>query len=136
MSDFIRWTFSILCGIAGFFFGNLDGLILALLAFMILDYITGVIVGIMQKKLSSSTGFEGLLKKGLILIIVSVGHILDTQLFGGESSVCRSAAIGFYIANEGISILENVGKMGMPLPKQIKKVLEQLKDGDDNAKPK
>lgn len=134
MSDFIRWTFSILCGIAGFFFGSLDGLILALLAFMVLDYITGVIVGIMQKKLSSATGFEGLLKKGLILIVVSVGHILDTQLFGGESSVCRSAVIGFYIANEGLSIIENVGRMGMPLPKQIRKVLEQLKDENKGDK--
>ena len=131
MSDFIRWSCSVLCGIAGFFFGGLDGLILALLAFMILDYITGVIVGIMQKKLSSSTGFEGLLKKGLILIIVSIGHILDTQLFGGESSVCRSAIIGFYIANEGISILENVGKMGLPLPEKLKKVLEQLKNDSE-----
>ena len=93
--------------------------------------ITGVIVGIMQKKLSSSTGFEGLLKKGLILIIVSIGHILDTQLFGGESSVCRSAIIGFYIANEGISILENVGKMGLPLPEKLKKVLEQLKNDSE-----
>jgi toxin secretion/phage lysis holin len=131
MSDFIRWTCSVLCGIAGFLWGSLDGLILALIAFMILDYITGVIVGIIQKKLSSSTGFEGILKKGLILIVVSVGHILDTQLFGGESSVCRSAVIGFYIANEGISILENVGKMGLPLPEKLKKVLEQLKNNSE-----
>ncbi len=131
MSDFIRWTCSVLCGIAGFLWGSLDGLILALIAFMILDYITGVIVGIIQKKLSSSTGFEGILKKGLILIVVSVGHILDTQLFGGESSVCRSAVIGFYIANEGISILENVGKMGLSLPEKLKKVLEQLKNDSE-----
>ena len=131
MNDFIRWTISLICAVAGFFFGSLDGLILALLAFMILDYITGVIVGIIQKKLSSSTGFEGLLKKGLILIIVSVGHILDTQLFGGESSVCRSAVTGFYIANEGISILENVGRMGLPLPEKLKKVLEQLKNNSE-----
>lgn len=131
MSDFIRWTCSVLCGIAGFLWGSLDGLILALIAFMILDYITGVIVGIIQKKLSSSTGFEGILKKGLILIVVSVGHILDTQLFGGESSVCRSAVIGFYIANEGISILENVGEMGLPLPEKLKKVLEQLKNDSE-----
>lgn len=131
MSDFIRWTCSVLCGIAGFLWGSLDGLILALIAFMILDYITGVIVGIIQKKLSSSTGFEGILKKGLILIVVSVGHILDTQLFGGESSVCRSAVIGFYIANEGISILENVGKMGLSLPEKLKKVLEQLKNNSE-----
>lgn len=130
ISEFIRWVASILCGIAGFLWGNLDGLLIALIVFMILDYLTGVIVGIMQKKLSSSAGFSGLLKKGLILLIIAVGHILDTQIFGGQSSMCRSAVIGFYLSNEGISILENTGKIGIPLPKILIRVLEQLKDKD------
>lgn len=129
-----RYTLSLLCGIIGFFFGGADGLILALIAFMILDYITGVIVGVIEKKLSSSTGFEGLLKKGLILIIVSIGHILDTQIFGGNASVCRSAVIGFYIANEGLSIIENAAKIGMPLPKKLQRTLKQLRDEDNNGK--
>ena len=130
MTEF-RYSLSVLCAIAGFLFGNIDGLILALIAFMILDYITGVVVGVIEKKLSSSAGFEGLLKKGLILIIVSIGHILDTQIFGGEASVCRSAVIGFYIANEGLSIIENAGKIGLPLPKKLQKALEQLRDDND-----
>lgn len=127
----IRYTASVLCGIAGFLLGSLDGLILALIAFMILDYVTSVIVGVIQKKLSSSTGFEGLLKKGMILMIVSIGHILDTQIFGGDASVCCSAVIGFYIANEGLSIIENAGKIGLPLPKKLRKALKQLKDEND-----
>jgi len=127
MTDFIRWTCSVLCGIAGFLWGSLDGLLAALIVFMILDYITGIIAGFMQKKLSSETGFSGLFKKGLILLIVAVGHILDTQIFGGQSSMCRSAVIGFYLSNEGISILENAGKIGIPLPKMLIKVLEQLR---------
>ena len=131
ISDFIRWTFSIFCGFAGFLWGSLDGLLIALIVFMILDYLTGIIVGIVQKKVSSATGFIGLLKKGLILIIVAVGHILDTQIFGGESSACRSAVIGFYLANEGISILENIGILGIPLPKKLRQVLEQLKEKED-----
>lgn len=132
MNDFIRWTISLICAVAGFFFGSLDGLILALLAFMALDFVTGLIVGIVKKKLSSEICFDGLLKKGLILIIVSIGHILDTQIFGGESSVCRSAVIGFYLANEGLSVLENVGMLGMPLPDKLRKTLEQLRN--DNNK--
>ena len=127
-ADFIRWMTSVLCGIAGFLWGSLDGLLAALIVFMILDYVTGIAAGIMQKNLSSETGFSGLLKKGLILLIVAVGHILDTQIFGGQSSMCRSAVIGFYLSNEGISILENAGKIGIPLPKILIRVLEQLRD--------
>jgi len=128
MTDFIRWTASVLCGIAGFLWGSLDGLLAALIVFMILDYVTGIVAGCISKKLSSAVGFTGLLKKGLILLIVAVGHILDTQIFGGQSSMCRSAVIGFYLSNEGISILENAGKIGIPLPKILIRVLEQLRD--------
>lgn len=128
MTDFIRWTCSFLCGIAGFLWGSLDGLLAALIVFMVLDYITGVIAGSIRKKVSSKTGFSGILKKGLILLIVAVGHILDTQIFGGQSSMCRSAVIGFYLSNEGISILENAGRIGIPLPKILIRVLEQLRE--------
>ena len=119
---------SVLCGIAGFLWGGLDGLLLALIAFMVLDYITGIIVGKIADKLSSKTGFIGIAKKGFMLAVVSVGHILDTQVFGGDGSVCRSAVIGFYLANEGLSILENAGKLGIPLPDFLKKALKQLKN--------
>lgn len=127
---FGKWLFSALCGVAGFLWGSLDGLLLALIAFMALDYVTGVVVGWVRRSLSSSTGFQGLAKKGLILCVVAVGHIMDTQLLGGGSSVCRSAVIGFYMANEGLSILENAGNLGLPLPQKLKNALAQLKDKD------
>ncbi|MDE6003925.1 MAG: phage holin family protein [Oscillospiraceae bacterium] len=130
-ADFIRWICSILCGIAGFLLGSLDGLLLALIAFMILDYSTGLLTAKVSRTLSSKVGFVGIARKGLMLAVVSVGHILDAQVFSGDNSVCRSAVIGFYLANEGLSILENAGKLGMPLPKKLKKALEQLKNQDD-----
>lgn len=99
---------------------------LALIAFMVLDYITGVSVGLVRKNLSSSTGSAGILRKGMMLVIVAVGHILDTQIMGGGASVCRSAVIGFYLANEGISILENTAKLGVKWPDKLLSVLEQL----------
>lgn len=95
---------------------------------MILDYVTGIVDGCISKQLSSAVGFTGLLKKGLILLIVAVGHILDTQILGGETSMCRSAVIGFYLSNERLSILENAGRIGIPLPKILIKALEQLRE--------
>lgn len=127
----LKWLCSVLCGIAGFLWGSLDGLLLALIAFMILDYLTGLAAGHFMHRLSSKTGFLGIAKKGLMLAIVAVGHILDAQVFGGNGSVCRSAVIGFYLANEGLSILENAGRLGMPLPKKLKQALEQLQDKED-----
>jgi len=135
MSDFIKWTCSLLCAFAGFLFGGLDGLLKALLVFMILDCITGIALSIAKGKgLSSRIGYAGFLKKGLILIIVVVANILDTWVLGIGSSACRNTVIGFYIANEGISILENVGRAGMPLPKVLRKILEQLRDENKEDK--
>lgn len=119
-----------ICGLAGFLWGQLDGLMIALIAFMVLDYITGLIVGAAQRKLDSSVGFVGIAKKGLMLVIVAVAHILDTQVLGGTASVCRSTVIGFYLANEGISILENAGKLRIQMPKKLRDTLEQLRDND------
>ena len=128
MSSAIKTVSAILCGISGFLFGELDGLMVALIVFICLDYITGLIVGAVTHKLNSQTGFTGLIKKALILIIVAVAHIIDTQILGGDSSVFRSAACGLYIANEGLSILENCGKLGVPYPQKLREVLEQLRD--------
>lgn len=105
-------------------------MIYALLAFVTIDYITGVLVAVARKQLSSEVGARGLAKKGLILAVVAVAHILDSQMLGG-TSVCRSAVIGYYIANEGISILENAGNLGVPFPKRLLKVLEQLRDNEN-----
>lgn len=119
-----------ICAICGFVWGELNGLLLALIAFMVLDYITGLSVAIVKKELSSEVGFKGIFKKVLILILVGVGNILDVHVLG-EGSVCRSAVIGFYLANEGISILENAGKLGLPLPKKLLEILKQLKNKED-----
>lgn len=122
-------------GMASFLFGGMDGLLYALIAFMILDYITGILVAIAQKELSSEIGFKGIAKKVLILALVAVGHLLDAHVLGG-GAFCRSAVIGFYIANEGISILENAGELGLPLPKKLIAVLKQLKSKDDESEDK
>lgn len=130
MAHFLRSFSAAACGLAGFLWGELDGLLIALIAFICLDYITGIIVGAAQHKLNSQISFTGLCRKALILIIVSVAHIIDTQILGGTSSVFRSATCGLYIANEGMSILENAGKLGLPMPKKLREVLEQLRDKD------
>lgn len=131
---FFKAFSAIICGLCGFLWGELDGLLIALITFICLDYITGIIVGAVRHKLNSAVSFKGLAKKALILVIVAVAHIIDTQVLGGSSSVFRSAACGLYIANEGMSILENSGKLGLPLPKKLKSVLEQLHDKADDEK--
>lgn len=126
----IQTIAAVLSGVCGFLWGQLDGLLYALVAFMIIDYVSGVIVAVFRRELSSEVGFKGIAKKVLIMGLVAVGHILDTHILGG-GAVCRSAVIGFYIANEGISILENSAKLGLPLPKKLIAVLKQLKDDND-----
>lgn len=115
----------------GFLFGKVTGIFWALIAFMALDYITGVIIAIINKKLSSEVGFKGLAKKFLILIFVSVGHIADTYVLGG-APVAMSAVILFYLANEGISILENAASLGLPVPKKLQDILEQIRDKSED----
>lgn len=134
MPNVIKSVSAILCGLAGFLWGEMDGLMVALIAFICIDYITGLIVGAVQHKLNSQVGFIGLIRKALILIVVSVAHIIDTQILGGDSSVFRSAACGLYLANEGLSILENCGKLGVPYPKKLREVLEQLREKSDEKK--
>ncbi|MBR5370962.1 MAG: phage holin family protein [Oscillospiraceae bacterium] len=131
---FLKSCVRLLGGLAGFLFGEMDGLMIALITFIVLDYITGCIVGAVKHRLNSAISFKGLAKKALIFVIVAVAHIIDTQVLGGSASVFRSAACGLYIANEGMSILENSGKLGLPLPKKLKNVLEQLHDKSDNEK--
>ena len=131
MDKIVKSVTAALGGLAGFMFGELDGLMIALIAFIVLDYITGILVGTAKRRLSSHTSFVGLVKKALILVIVAVAHIVDTQILGGQNSVFRSAACCLYIANEGLSILENCGKLGVPLPAKLRSVLEQLKNDSD-----
>lgn len=130
MNKIIQLIAAIGAAVCGFLFGRMDGLMYALIAFMALDYLTGVLVAATQKELSSKVGFKGIAKKVIILALVAVGHILDTHVLGG-GAVCRSAVSGFYIANEGISILENAAELGLPLPKKLIDVLKQLRDDND-----
>ena len=97
------------------------------MTFIILDYVTGVTVACINKNVSSERGFKGIAKKLIILLVVAVGNIVDIYILGG-GAVCRSTVIGFYLANEGISILENAGNLGIPLPKKLVSVLKQLKN--------
>lgn len=131
MTNFLKMLSAFVCGLAGFLWGQLDGLLIALITFICLDYITGLIVGAVQRKLNSQTSFVGLARKALILVIVAVAHVVDTQILGGSASVFRSAACGLYIANEGLSILENAGKLGLPMPKKLREMLVQLRDKNE-----
>lgn len=112
--------------VLGFMYGEVTGLFWALIAFMALDYITGVIVAAINKQLSSEVGFRGLAKKLMILVFVSLGHIADMYVLGG-TPVAMSAVMLFYIANEGLSIIENAGNLGLPVPKKLKDIMVQLK---------
>ena len=111
----------------GFLFGEVTGLFWALLAFMVLDYVTGIINAVISRTLSSEVGFAGLAKKFVILIFVAVGHIIDTYILGGTPAI-MSAVMLFYLANEGISIIENAAKLGLPVPKKLVEIMEQLKE--------
>lgn len=124
---FWKLLFADACAIAGLFWGEMDGLFAALLILMVLDYITGVLVGIVRKKIDSRIGFKGILRKVLMLVVVAVGHVLDAYVLGGDTDVCRTLVCGFYVANEGISILENTARMGVRYPKKLLNILKQLK---------
>lgn len=123
----IQVIFAAIGGWLGWFLGGCDGLLIALLAFVAIDYVTGVMCAIVDKKLSSSVGFKGIFKKILIFALVGVGHIIDTMVIG-TGSVLRTAIIFFYLSNEGISLIENAGHLGLPIPAKLKTVLEQLHD--------
>ena len=118
--------------VLGFMYGEVGGLFYALVAFMALDYITGIIVAVINKNLSSEVGFKGLAKKLLILVFVAIGHIVDTYILGGTPAA-MSAVMLFYIANEGISIIENAAALGLPVPRKLREIMEQIKDkGEKN----
>jgi toxin secretion/phage lysis holin len=127
----IQAAFAALGGWLGWFLGGLDGFFYALIAFVVVDYITGLMVAVVNKKLSSEVGFKGIFKKVLIFLLVGVGNVVDRQIIG-DGSVLRTAVIFFYISNEGISIIENAGCLGLPIPQKLKDVLAQLKSKEDS----
>lgn len=134
MKQFIsamQYVFTAIGGFMGWFLGGLDGFVYALIIFVVVDYITGVLAAIIQKKVSSEIGFKGICKKVLILCLVGLAHILDTQVIK-TGSVLRTAVIFFYISNEGISVVENAARIGLPVPQKLIDVLEQLKEDKTN----
>lgn len=127
MSNVLKSIINGIIGVAGFLIGEFDGLYKALLALIIADYITGVIVAIVKKQLSSEVGAKGIAKKVLMLIVVAVANVLDVQIIGGGAGL-RNITIIFYAANEVLSLLENTGKLGLPYPPKLLDVLEQVKN--------
>jgi toxin secretion/phage lysis holin len=123
----IQFLFAGIGGWLGYFLGGCDGLLFALLAFVVIDYITGVMCAIADKTLSSEVGFKGICRKVLIFLLVGIANILDVQVIG-TGSILRTAVIFFYISNEGVSLLENTAHLGLPVPAKMKAVLEQLHD--------
>ena len=117
-------------GWLGYFLGGIDGLMIALMIFMALDYVTGVMCAIIDKKLSSAVGFKGICKKVLILMLVGVANVVDIHIVGTGSAL-RSAVICFYLSNEGLSLLENAAHIGLPIPDKMKDVLAQLHGRED-----
>ena len=114
----------------GYFIGGVDAMMKALLLFMALDYLTGVMCAVLDKSLSSAVGFRGIFKKIMILLLAGMSHIVDTHVIGSGNAI-RSAVICFMLCNEGLSILENVGHIGIPIPPPLKAALVQLQKTDD-----
>lgn len=123
----LQLAFTVVGGWLGYFLGGCDGLILALLLFVVTDYITGVMCAAVDKKLSSSVGFKGIFRKVLIFMLVGIANIIDFQVIK-QGSVIRTAVIFFYLSNEGLSLIENAAHLGLPVPEKLKSVLEQLHD--------
>ena len=123
----IQLIFTAVGGWLGWFLGGCDGLLYALLIFVTLDYITGIMCAVADHKLSSEVGFKGICRKVLIFALVGIGHVLDTQVIG-TGSILRTAVIFFYLSNEGVSLVENAAHLGLPVPEKLKAVLEQLHD--------
>lgn len=122
-------------GFLGWFLGGLDGLMYALVVFVVIDYLTGVLCAVADKTLSSSVGFKGIARKILIFGLVGVGHILDAYIIG-DGNMVRTAVVFFYLSNEGVSLLENAAHLGLPVPEKLKEVLVQLHGRTTKDDPK
>lgn len=136
MKEFWNTIQIVIAGIGGwlgYFLGGCDGLLIALVVFVAVDYITGVMCAIADKKLSSEVGFKGICRKVLIFLLVGIANIIDVQVIG-SGSVLRTAVIFFYISNEGVSLTENAAHLGLPIPEKLKAVLEQLHDREVEGK--
>lgn len=131
VANTMQYIFAAMGGSLGAVLGGFDGFLYALIVFVVVDYMTGVMVGILNKKISSQIGFRGIFKKVVIFSLVVVAHIIDNHVIQ-NGSVLRTTVIFFYLSNEGISILENAALIGLPIPKKMKDVLEQLKENENH----
>lgn len=127
----IQIGFSAFGGFVGWFLGGNDGFIYALMAFVVIDYITGIMCAIADKELSSEVGFKGICKKVLIFALVGIGNLLDIYILG-QAGILRNVVIFFYLSNEGVSILENASHLGLPVPEKLKEILKQLHNGKES----
>lgn len=130
MKEFLQGIFTAVGGFIGWFLGGYDGFTYALITFMIIDYLTGVMCAIASKTLSSEVGFRGICRKVLIFMLVGIAHVLDVHLIG-NGSVLRTTLIFFYVSNEGVSIVENSSHLGLPVPSKLKNILAQLNKEDE-----
>ncbi len=130
ITDYIQYIMGIIGGFVGWFFGGFDLAIILLIVFIVIDYISGVASAYVNKTLSSSVGFKGIVKKILIFLLVGMGHILDITVLG-EGEMIRTAVIFFYVANEGLSILENCASLSLPIPEVLKKALAKITEQND-----
>ena len=119
-------------GWLGYFVGGVDGLMTTLIIFMVIDYITGLMCAVADRKLSSEVGFKGICRKVIIFMLVGVAHVIDVNVIA-TGSVLRTSVIFFYLSNEGVSLLENAGHLGLPIPEKLKVVLEQLHDRSEKS---
>ncbi len=126
-TDWLKAAAAALGGAAAYLWGPWDALIIALVIFVVLDYITGIAKAAVRSELSSKAGFHGLLKKVAIFVLVAIGTVMDSVIPAANHAI-RSAVIMFYIANEGLSILENAGEIGLPMPEALKAALKKLSE--------
>lgn len=129
MDNILKQIMAAICTLISFLFGDMEGLMVALIALIILDYISGVIAAAVEKRLSSEAGAKGIAKKIFMLLIVALANIVDINVIG-DGHVLKTVTVVFYICNECISLIENAGRIGVPVPKKLLDVLEQLRDKD------
>lgn len=131
----IQFVFTMVGGWLGYFLGGCDGVLIALVVFVVMDYLSGVMCAVADKTLSSEVGFKGICRKIVIFILVGIANILDVQVIG-SGSVLRTAVIFFYLSNEGVSLLENAAHLGLPVPAKLKVVLAQLHERAEDKEEK
>lgn len=129
MDNIFKQIMAAVCTLISFLFGDMEGMLIALIALIVLDYISGVIAAAVEKRLSSEVGAKGIAKKIFMLLIVALANIVDINVIG-DGHVLKTVTVVFYICNECISLIENAGRIGVPVPKKLLDVLEQLRDKD------